>query len=428
MKPKVYIEQDDLFYNKVKWVVFLISQYTSVTYDFVEQKENPDIRIGTLSNNDIQINILFFDKLQNGITKWQDILPIGPIYIDEKGKECLLESIFYLVNCIQELNVEESDFDQWGRFKFTSSLQYHYGLIETNFVSQLMDKIIQMFPILLGGKSKPKRPSKIFLSHDIDMIHSGWKIEGYLALTSFNFSLLSKVFKGIISKKPFYNNIQQVIDKDKSYGFKSCFYWLPSLGKDNNGIMNADYSLSDMKQMILEVESQGFACGIHKSSFNTELEEESLRFDHPIEHNRYHFLKFQTHEAWKKIEQAGLKTDSSLGFAEHIGFRNSYGLPFVPFDMENDKPFSFVEIPLHVMDITLYKYMDISPDEMQNTINQFFAKNSHNSLISILWHNNMMTDYTYISLNKLYNYLLQSFREKNYNTLLPDEIYGEYIG
>ena len=424
--PQIFIEKDPLYFNKIKWVMTIISQYCKIPYNFVSEVSQSNISIGSAGDYNICIDNVFFLKLKNGQTKWKQILPDGPVYKNEKGDECLLETIFYLVNCIQELTIDKSELDHYGRFKYTSSLQYHYGIIETNFVGQLIDRLIEKYPILSDGMGIPNHPSQFFLSHDIDLLHSGWKVEVYLALKEYNWKGLAKALKDILLRKPFYNNIDSVLKIDKSCGFTSCFYWLPAFGKDKNGIMNADYSIDDLVEMSTKVADEGFSNGIHKSSFHTSFGEEMNRFPFKPEHNRYHFLKFQTHEAWKEIELAGLKTDASLGFAEHIGFRNSYGLPFVPFDMENDQPFSFVEIPLHVMDGTLTQYMGLKPVKVLEKFQNFISINSSNSVISILWHNNELTEYTHYEMFMNYKSLIKYMFEQGHIGVTPNGMYNDF--
>ena len=424
---KIFITQNPVYHNKVKWVLLIISQYTKIPYEFILEKAQSNISIGTSIENDIQIDIPFFQKIENGQTHWKQILPDGPIYKNESGETCILETIFYLVNCVQELNIDTAETDQWGRFKYTASLQYHYGIVEQNFVADLIDQLIERFPILTDGKGKPSHVSQVFLSHDIDLVHSGWKIESYLAAKKFDWKTLLKVIRDIVLRKPFYNNIDQVIELDKKYDFTSCFYWLAAYGKDTNGIMNADYSIDDLIKMSSQVAAQGFTNGIHKSSFPTTFCEEMNKFSSIIEHNRYHFLKFQTHKAWRMIEASGLKTDASLGFAEHIGFRNSYGLPFVPFDMENDRPFNFLEIPLHVMDVTLFQYMSLNEKETYNRLKSFRLKNKDNCVISILWHNNALAEYTLYESFQTYKYLLFVLEQEKIEYKLPIDLMNEYL-
>ena len=380
----------------------LMADYAQVKYLYVNESTDAAISIGAGEEFDIQVYPLFFKKITQGDHHWKKILPSSPIYTDEHGRECFLETIFYLVNCIQEINPQKADLDHWGRYKYTASLQHHYGIIEQNYVATLMDTLIEKHPSLAVGKGKPTNASRVILSHDIDLLLTGWKVEAYLAWTRRDWKTLAKVVKDFALGKPFYNNIDQIIELDKKYGFTSIFYWLPMRGKDANGIMNADYGIDELVKMCAKTDANGCVNGIHKSSFPTTFSEEMSKFPSEVAHNRYHFLKFETHKAWKEIESAGLKTDGSLGFAEHIGFRNSYGLPFVPYDMENDRPYTFLEIPLHVMDGTLTQYMGLESEEAFIRIKKFLKQNEHNSILSILWHNNEFTEYTHKSMKFMY--------------------------
>lgn len=421
---KVYIQNDPLFFNKVKWVMNLIGQYADTAYHYVFEEIHSDISIGSDTKYDIKIDLTFFNRLENGDTRWKSILPNGSLYYDKNGKVCTIESIFYLVNCIQELNLETSDLDQYGRFKYSASLQKHYGIAEQNLVGQIIDKLIDQYPLLANKNGKPKFKSQFYLSHDIDILHSGWKIEAYLAAKKLDFKLFTRVLLDKLNGKPFYNNIEEILSLESGYDIQSCFYFLPAQGKDKNGIMNADYSISDLNNLCKLVQKNGNEFGLHKSSFDSSFREEMALFTDKVEQNRYHYLKFQTHKAWKEINAAGLKTDASLGFAEHIGFRNSYGLPFTPFDMENDKPFSFVEIPLHIMDVTLSKYMQLSKDVIFENIKHFIESQKFNSVISLLWHNNMMTTFRNRSFLDLYIKILELIDPTHFTT--PFEIYSKY--
>lgn len=195
--------------------------------------------------------------------------------------------------------------------------------------------------------------------------------------------------------------------------------FLPSKGKDKNGIMNADYSNTDLDRLCKLVKKNGNEFGLHKSSFESSFSEEMSRFTDNEAHNRFHYLKFQTHKAWKEIEPAGLKTDAGFGFAEHIGLRNSYGLPFVPFDMEHDKAYNYVEIPLNVMDVTLTQYTDLDAQKISNKLQSFFLMKKENAICSILIHNK----YYYNSVNSVWMTLR---RNEVLGKYLLDDVYATY--
>lgn len=423
MTPKIYIEPNSLFYNKVKWVMTLVSQYAGLNYNFIHDKINADLRIGFSDVCEIRVDPIFFDKINQGHTSWREVLPDGPVYINRHGVPGWIETIFYYVNCIQELNLQSEDEDHWGRFRYDRSVQFQYGIIEKNLIGEIIEKeLLSIFPVLGDINKAAKKDHRFFLSHDIDLIYSGWKVEGYLSVKNKNIPLLIRVLKDIILKKHFYNNIADILKKEKQHNITSFFYWIVNYGKDNHGILNADYTMED----VIQNSSLCLYNGLHKSTFESSFKEEAKVAPFEVHHNRYHFLKFQTHKAWKAIEAAGLKTDASLGFAEHIGFRNSYGLPFTPFDMENDRPYGFVEIPLNVMDGTITQYMGIRQEDALNCIQNFIDDQSVPVLISILWHNNELTDYFYRGMNRVYWQIAEVIKKRGGRLIMPDEIFNQY--
>lgn len=426
MNPKIYIEADDLFYNKIKWVVTLLGKFSNTEYDFVKEQSSADLKIGTRPDDDIIIDHTFFINIENGNTHWKQILPVGPIYKNKEGQESALETIFYHVNCIQELNPTSGDLDHWGRYRYEASLQHHYGIIEKNVVGEIMDKMLLKFPQLAGNKTNRKFPKEVFLSHDIDILHDGWKIEAYLAAKNLNPLKLAKVLYDKILGRPFYNNIGKILELDSKYGMTSCFYWLLNRGKDSIGIKNADYSAEDVHKLAEKCSRAGFENGIHKSTFESSFEEEMDKAPFEATHNRYHFLKFRTHEAWEEMQQAGIKTDASLGFAGHIGFRNGYGLPFTPFDLKNDKPYSFVVMPLHVMDGILTNYMGIQPKDVFDRVVNFLSAQQYGAIPTILWHNNELTDYSFRVMHQTYENLLSWMQSNGITSTSADAMYTRF--
>jgi hypothetical protein len=66
---------------------------------------------------------------------------------------------------------------------------------------------------------------------------------------------------------------------------------------------------------------------------------------------RQHWLRFSEHQSlFDEVQRAGLRYDSTLGFAEAAGFRNGACFAFPPYDFAGEKPYPFLEIPLALMD------------------------------------------------------------------------------
>ena len=56
-----------------------------------------------------------------------------------------------------------------------------------------------------------------------------------------------------------------------------------------------------------------------------------LRNGQPLmESNRFHFLKIKNPDSYREMEDAGITSDSSIGFPYQMGFKNSFGMPYFP--------------------------------------------------------------------------------------------------
>jgi peptidoglycan/xylan/chitin deacetylase (PgdA/CDA1 family) len=79
--------------------------------------------------------------------------------------------------------------------------------------------------------------------------------------------------------------------------------------------------------------------------------------------HRYHYLRVDPHHNLEPLADAGLRYDSTLGFADALGFRAGLARPFRPWDFALDEPMDIIELPLAAMDVTLAepRYLGLSP-------------------------------------------------------------------
>ena len=82
--------------------------------------------------------------------------------------------------------------------------------------------------------------------------------------------------------------------------------------------------------------------------------------------------------------------DSTLGFAEHFGFRHSYCLPFYPYNFQTGAAHNFLEIPLNVMDTTLHHphYLQLRAAEILPALRPMLEEiKKFGGVATVLWHN-----------------------------------------
>jgi hypothetical protein len=105
---------------------------------------------------------------------------------------------------------------------------------------------------------------------------------------------------------------------------------------------------------------------------------------------RFHYLRWEPRTTPALVDAVGLEYDSTLGFAEHFGFRHSYCLPFFPFNFATGVAHHFLEIPLNVMDATLHhpNYLQLRPDEILPALRPMLAEiERFGGVATVLWHN-----------------------------------------
>lgn len=423
---RVFIEPNNLFDKEVRYTWDLFACNKQLNYEFVDSVAQSDLSIGGAADFSIQVSTAFYEKLKAG--KYHHSFHFNEhcwIELDDK-KADLLSTAFYMINCIQEINHPVKD--RFGRFPFSESYQKKFKCPQQNLVQHYFDRLSEQFDILKFTSAKKSR-TKIFLTHDIDIVHGSLIQDGFDTLKKGRFGKLMKVTYLNLLQGPQWINMSAMADVEKANKFTSTFFWLVRKGRVNELLSNADYNINDtkIKNEIAYLKKNGFGIGLHKSADSSGFEEERIELGETHISNRYHYLKFNPTDDFKKLEMAGYKLDSSLGFAETHGFRNSYGLPFRPFDLSERRTMSFVECPLHVMDTTFFNYKKVNSDMAYSEITDFITANQNQCVITVLFHNNFISDYKYMDYKELFLRLLKFFNASNFECITESEIIQTYL-
>jgi hypothetical protein len=330
----------------------------------------------------------------------------------------LLKSSFYLLSGYQERDKTKKD--SFGRFPFEASLQHKYNFLTRPVVNYYFAEItkgigefcrIDGYPFTL---TNPFDRMVLFLTHDIDRIK-------YYSINNFLFKL--KQFAGlkeseksrseissdlidfglnvlnIFRKDDPYWNFKYMIEEEKNRGIHSSWFFLPADQKN----VDSKYRLEDkkIKNLISLLSSQGHETGLHGTvrSFNSEsaLKDIATRFRTISGKEeigiRQHRLMWDHPLTAINHEKAGIIYDTTLGFAGHEGFRNSYCHPFHLYDFDNDKMLSTWEIPLILMESTLFDYRKMNyPEAMNTTVSLLKEIEKFKGVFTMLWHNSYLNE------------------------------------
>ena len=311
----------------------------------------------------------------------------------------IIAAAFYLLSGWQEYFSPERD--RHGRFPYAASVQAQHNFVDVPVVNYYFDVLKTAVEHVSGKVLKPRRwhgaPVAAFITHDIDSLHGGWGTALRRALRRGRLLGAGRALWGKATGRPApWNNLEQVQATTAGFGAPSTFFMLGSRQPASNGTANADYAIDGaMRNRLLALETSGAEIASH-GSYGTATDPQRLQAElgqygpARLAGNRFHYLCWEPRRTPGVVAAAGFQYDSTLGFAEHFGFRNSYCLPFHPFDFERGQPHAFLEIPLNVMDATLQhpNYLQLGPEEIMPALMPMLEEiERFGGVATVLWHN-----------------------------------------
>ena len=310
----------------------------------------------------------------------------------------IISAAFYLLSGWQEYFSGERD--QFRRFPYAASVQKIYNFVTLPVVNYYFDVLRTAVEHVSGQALTPRRWGSrqaefaAFISHDVDRLRNAWKAPAKAALQRGKFGLFGQLLWQHLTRPDAWDNLEEVAATVAEYGARSTFFILPSTEKAADGTPNADYTLTTaLAQRFHALRQQGCQVAMH-GSLGTATN--ALKLHDESENNylvgglRFHYLSWAPRYTPFVVEETGFKYDSTLGFAEHVGFRHSYCQPFYPFNFSAGRAATFLEIPLVLMDTTLHhpNYLQLNPEEILPFLQPVFNEiKKLGGVATILWHN-----------------------------------------
>jgi peptidoglycan/xylan/chitin deacetylase (PgdA/CDA1 family) len=341
-----------------------------------------------------------------------------PFFFDSSPKEPLLllsenkaiisadiiSAAFYLLSGWQEYFSSERD--RHGRFPYAASVQQKYDFVALPVVNYYFDVLraaaehVSGQPLLPRRWGSQKADFAAFISHDIDNLRSAWKAPAKTAMQQRKFGLFGQSLWQHLTQPDAWNNLEAVAAEVAQYGAKSTFFILPSHQPAANGTPNADYALTEnLVNRLRKLFGQGYHLGLHvpigeaaSAAALTQKLRAGLGYGlaYTAGGVRFHYLCWEPRQTPAVLDKTDVAFDSTLGFAEHFGFRHSYCHPFFPFNFATGQEVDFWEFPLTVMDTTLRHpaYLQLAPEAVLPALRPVFEEvKKFGGLLSLLWHN-----------------------------------------
>ncbi len=330
----------------------------------------------------------------------------------------ILGSTFFMLTRYEE--VVKSDRDEHDRFPAAASLAYQEGFLERPIVNEYSEILWTCMKRLWPGLQRKQRSYEVFLSHDVDhplavagkswpsvMMSCGADIlrRKDLRLASRRFYARCCEGLGDFDVDPF-NTFDFIMDVSEQYGLVSAFYLMANQ-RESATRFDGSYSIEHpwIHELMQRISQRGHEIGFHGSYdagtdvSRTKREVEALRLAMQEEGiarhylgGRMHYLRWIAPYTWEAWEHAGLDYDSSLTFAEYVGFRSGTCYDYSAFNVLTRRQLQLTERPLMFMETSMMSplYMNLSAEEeifdmvacLGNTIKIFDGQ------FTLLWHNN----------------------------------------
>lgn len=328
-------------------------------------------------------------------------------------------SIFFMLTRYEELVKPERD--HRVRFPASASLALEGNFLERPIVNEYVELLYSCLQQLWPQISRIKRHYRTYLSHDVDvpLLAAGRSLRQVMKNAAGDI-VRHKSFTAAIMRMRSYmrgklgdydsddaNTFDFIMDVSEQKGVQSAFYFITSRSA---GTIDGDYSMQDpwIRKLLRNIHTRGHEIGLHPSYNSFDQKEMLLKEfsilkascqDEEIVQERWggrqHYLRFDAAHTWQAWELTGLDYDSTLSYADHVGFRSGVCYEYPVFDLRMRQQLNLRERPLIVMEQTL-----LSGDYMQTSVEDAYDKTIELSRIckmfngdfTLLWHNDELIE------------------------------------
>jgi len=346
-------------------------------------------------------------------------------------------SIFFMLSRYEESVI--ADRDEHDRFPATASIAYKAGFLHRPIVNEYVELLWAMMTYLWPGLQRKPRVFRMLVSHDVDSPFEYVGLSAKSIIRRMGGDILkrrapSQAMKrlsgwyaanhGDISGDP-HNTFDFIMTESERRGLQSAFYFIPD---HSAGAIDGRYTLNDPEivELMREIDRRGHEIGLH-TSYNTYQDaEQTIReadilrqalIEHGIDHvvmgGRQHFLRWATPQTFRNWETAGMSYDTTLGFADHVGFRSGTCWEYPVYDVGERRALQLRERPLVAMEVTViaerYMNLDTGPEAFDVFADLKNTCRAYRGDFTLLWHNNCLET----SAEKdLYTAVLDAQKEK----------------
>lgn len=318
--------------------------------------------------------------------------------------------VFFLLTRYEE--IAASDADEHGRFRDGASLAVRTGTHREPLADLCTEVLWAALSRWWPRLPRRLRGYRVSLTHDVDFPFACRESRTRI-LRSIGADLLKRRDPALAARRTSmllagcgeeheadpWNAFGFMMDVSEENGLFASFNFLA----DPQGRFNGHYSVAEawIGRLLTSIHTRGHEIGLH-GSYQSLDDPRKLRAEYAglrevaarshIEQERWggrqHFLRWANPYSWRAWNDAGLDFDSTVGYAEHVGFRSGTCHPYPVYDLLERRQLHLYERPLISMDAALTFYQHLSPQRSAERIIEV-ARTCHRygGEFVGLWHN-----------------------------------------
>lgn len=367
--------------------------FIKASSDWLEETSMPALPLKLYNLNELK------NSLSNEIHICETELPvlygIPEIKFNKSCIDCgidILGGIFFMLSRYEEIVVKERD--KHDRFSAKSSIAYKENFLFRPIANEYLELLFALLKSLWPSLERKERQFRICPTHDVDVPFTYLNMPFHTVMRR----MLGDVLKRKSVKKAFqtYTNWHHVakneIHYDPVYTFdfimtesekrnlKSAFYFLSSSSPE----MTIQYpvTLPHMQTLLQTIDKRGHEIGIH-GFYGTYLNNKVFQDDvlllqailkmfgisQEIKGGRQHYLQWQNPDTFNVWENAGMRYDSTLSFADMPGFRCGTCYEYSVYNCITRRKLKLKERPLIAMECSIiaerYMNLGLTDDALQ---------------------------------------------------------------
>ena len=369
------------------------------------------------------------DELKNAVLEekipviYGDDLTAGLFTIsNENSIRCTLDifgSAFFMLTRYEEVVNKERDI--YNRFSAKSSIAFKEHFLHRPIINEYIEILLGLIHRVAPHIQRKKKKYKIMPTHDVDVPYLALKLNTWQkARTLFgallkrrswrefseNLSLFMNAYHGDYSSDS-RDNFAYIMNISEKYGLTSNFYFMTAKGRDEK---DGNYNIFAVPivNLVKKILDGGHKIGIHPgfgSYKNIEYMKDDIRLFRDMLQKkslkvnafggRQHYLSWEAPITWELYEKNGVEYDSTLSYADCIGFRCGICWDYPVYNCVTHEEYKLREYPLIIMDCTLWdeRYMNLEREEMLQRCVELKEKcEKYKGNFVILWHNTSLME------------------------------------